>query len=45
MYQIDVRSGILRQRSWIWLRTRIYGLLSADSRIARRLNPPKQNHR
>lgn len=27
-------------RSWRWLLTRIVGLLTADTRIARHFNPP-----
>jgi hypothetical protein len=41
-YGVDVGSGILRDRSWRWLRVRILGLLSADSRLARRFAPPPQ---
>jgi hypothetical protein len=40
LYGIDVESGILRARSWRWLRTRITGLLAADSRLAHALTPP-----
>ncbi|MFF9284871.1 hypothetical protein [Streptomyces griseosporeus] len=41
VYGIDVGApGLLRARSWRWLRARIFGLLSADSRINRLLNPP-----
>ncbi|WP_269137956.1 hypothetical protein [Streptomyces antimycoticus] len=32
--------GFLRERSWRWLRIRILGLLSADSRLARHFAPP-----
>ncbi|MEV0236870.1 hypothetical protein [Nonomuraea sp. NPDC050786] len=39
-FGIDLdRSGALRGRSWRWLRTRIAGLLVADTRIARALDP------
>ncbi|MGR6915428.1 hypothetical protein ACU635_14380 [[Actinomadura] parvosata] len=31
--------GLLRKRSWRWLRTRTLGLLTADTRIARALDP------
>ncbi|TMV00278.1 hypothetical protein FGK60_09750 [Streptomyces sp. DASNCL29] len=41
VYGLDVEaSGILRARSWRWLRIRILGLLSADSRLARHFAPP-----
>ncbi|QKW54679.1 hypothetical protein HUT08_21585 [Streptomyces buecherae] len=40
VYGIDVGApGLLRARSWRWLRTRIEGLLSAESRLARLLTP------
>jgi|SRR6266498_790167 len=39
LYGIDVESGILRARSWRWLRVRIVGLLSCESRLARILTP------
>ncbi|GAA2772766.1 hypothetical protein [Saccharopolyspora taberi] len=39
-YGIDVDSGVLRTRSWRWLRARIVGLLSCESRLARALTPP-----
>lgn len=37
-YGIDLSSGVLRKRSWRWLRTRIYGLLSANTRLNRSLS-------
>ncbi|WP_244203925.1 hypothetical protein [Streptomyces tricolor] len=40
MYGIDVDSGVLQQRTWRWLRIRILGLLSAESRLARHFAPP-----
>ncbi|RLU85936.1 hypothetical protein CTZ27_26335 [Streptomyces griseocarneus] len=41
VYGIDVGApGLLRGRSWRWLRLRILGLLSAESRLARALTPP-----
>lgn len=40
-YGIDLATGILRRRWWSWLRTRLSGLLAADTRIARKLNPPE----
>ncbi|KAA6224056.1 hypothetical protein CP973_00305 [Streptomyces albofaciens JCM 4342] len=40
VYGIDLGApGILRARSWRWLRLRILGLLSAESRLARTLAP------
>lgn len=45
MYGIDVGSGILRERSWRWLQARIIGLLSAESRLARYLEPPPKKTR
>ncbi|MYX36723.1 MULTISPECIES: hypothetical protein [unclassified Streptomyces] len=43
IYGIDIGApGILTGRSWRWLRLRVYGLLSADSRISRVLNPPPE---
>lgn len=44
-YGIDVDSGVLRSRSWRWLRTRILGLLSADTRIGRHFEPPPPRER
>lgn len=41
VYGIDVRSGVLRERTWTWLRIRILGLLSTDSRVSRHFAPPK----
>nr|WP_239159997.1 hypothetical protein [Virgisporangium ochraceum] len=42
-YGIDVEQpDLLRHRSWRWLRTRIVGLLSADTRLNRALNPDKK---
>lgn len=36
---IDVGNrGLLRRRDWRWLRTRIIGLCSADTRLARALD-------
>ncbi|HEY9409323.1 MAG TPA: hypothetical protein VIQ30_22680 [Pseudonocardia sp.] len=40
-YGIDVDSPIMRGRSWRWLRVRVFGLLSVDSRLARALQPRK----
>lgn len=39
MYGVDVDSGILTARSWRWLRTRIQGLLTADTRLRRHFRP------
>lgn len=40
VYGIDAGDAdLMRARSWRWLRTRILGLLSAESRLARVLNP------
>ncbi|QHF99035.1 hypothetical protein DEH18_33445 [Streptomyces sp. NHF165] len=42
-YGIDLGApGVLRSRSWRWLRLRILGLMSADSRLARHLAPPEK---
>jgi hypothetical protein len=42
VYGIDLTSPeSLSGRSWRWLRTRILGLLDADTRIARALTPDK----
>ncbi|MFJ4847534.1 hypothetical protein [Streptomyces sp. NPDC088733] len=38
--------GLLQQRTWPWLRTRILGLLSTDSRTNRHFTPePKRGGR
>ncbi|MFD4880008.1 hypothetical protein ACFWOB_42520 [Streptomyces sp. NPDC058420] len=43
VYGVDVGApGLLDERSWRWLRVRIFGLLSADSRIQRLFNPPPE---
>ncbi|WP_433426355.1 hypothetical protein ACQP1V_42735 (plasmid) [Microtetraspora malaysiensis] len=40
MYGLDLdEPGLMRSRSWRWLRTRLFGLLTCDSRIARALDP------
>lgn len=45
IYGLDVGTpGLLAARSWRWLRVRILGLLSADSRLSR-LNNPHPSHR
>jgi hypothetical protein len=39
-YGVDVDApGLLTSRTWRWLRTRVLGLLAADTRIARALAP------
>jgi hypothetical protein len=38
-YGIDLDDPVTRGRRWRWLRVRIAGLLSADTRIARALAP------
>ncbi len=38
-YGIDIED-VLHTRSWRWLRIRILGLLSTESRLARLINPP-----
>ena len=40
-FGVDVESGVLRERSGRWLRLRILGLLSADTRLWRAMNPNK----
>lgn len=43
VYGIDLADrDLLRRRTWPWLRNRIVGLLSADTRIARALTPEKR---
>jgi hypothetical protein len=39
VYGVDARSGVLRDRSWTWLRIRLLGLLSTDSRVMRHFTP------
>lgn len=34
-------TALMRARSWRWLRTRIGGLLSSESRLYRAMNPPE----
>ncbi|WP_268240581.1 hypothetical protein [Streptomyces camponoticapitis] len=34
--------GLLRERSWRWLKVRIYGLLSAETRLNRHFTPPER---
>ncbi|MFF3353386.1 hypothetical protein ACFYWN_12175 [Streptomyces sp. NPDC002917] len=42
-YGVDVGApGLLAARSWRWLRVRILGLLSADSRLSRLNTPPPE---
>ncbi|ARX85625.1 hypothetical protein SMD44_05089 [Streptomyces alboflavus] len=41
MYGVDVGDRrLMRARSWRWLRVRIFGLLSAESRLSRHFAPP-----
>lgn len=43
IYGLDIGApGLLAARSWRWLRVRILGLLSADSRLSRLNNPPPE---
>lgn len=37
--------NLLRDRSWVWLRTRIEGLITADCRLTRQLAPPPEPRR
>lgn len=37
IYGVDFGSGILNERDWRWLKIRVSGLLSRDSRLARAL--------
>lgn len=40
-YRIDLdEPGLLDSRSWRWLRTRVLGLFSVESRTARAFAPP-----
>ncbi|WP_433355637.1 hypothetical protein ACQP25_17280 [Microtetraspora malaysiensis] len=44
MFGIDLgEPGVLRARSWRWMRTRLHGLLTCDSRLARALDPGEGN--
>jgi hypothetical protein len=41
VYGIDLSApGLLRERSWRWLRVRILGLLSTEGRLSRHFAPP-----
>ncbi|MCB5167993.1 hypothetical protein LG634_24595 [Streptomyces bambusae] len=41
-YGIDLDTpGLLRARSWRWLRLRILGLLSSETRLSRHFAPPE----
>jgi hypothetical protein len=43
VYGVDIETpGLLDTRTWRWLRVRVLGLLSADSRINRLLYPPDE---
>lgn len=39
-YGIDLSRDLLKARSWRWLRAKILGLLSADTRLYRKFAPP-----
>ncbi|MEU0102231.1 hypothetical protein [Streptomyces sp. NPDC006267] len=45
VYGIDAESGVLRDRSWRWLRLRIMGLLSTECRTNRAFNPPESGQK
>ncbi|MER7047726.1 hypothetical protein [Streptomyces jumonjinensis] len=41
VYGLDLSApGLMQARSWRWLRIRILGLLSTESRLARHFEPP-----
>lgn len=43
MYGIDLEEpGLMGRRTWRWLRIRILGLLSTESRLHREKYPPKK---
>jgi len=42
VYGIDTATGILRKRTATWFRHRVFGLLTADTRISRALRPPDE---
>ncbi|XIG72024.1 hypothetical protein C1N81_00410 (plasmid) [Streptomyces sp. SGAir0957] len=41
VYGLDLSSGVMRERTWRWFLIRLYGLLSADSRVSRHFAPPE----
>lgn len=41
-YGIDLSDPSLAHRSWRWLQARIRGLMTAESRLLRALQPPEQ---
>jgi len=41
-YGLDTGSGVLADRSWPWLKRRVIGLLTCESRIQRKLAPPEK---
>ena len=43
IYGIDLASKAMDQRSWRWLRIRIFGLLSTECRTQRALNPQDES--
>ncbi|MFI6317276.1 hypothetical protein ACIBG8_07145 [Nonomuraea sp. NPDC050556] len=45
-YGVDLgQPDLLLNRTWRWLRVRILGLLSADTRTTRSLTPEDRHHR
>jgi len=40
---VDLDDPSLRRRSWRWLKLRIVGLVSAESRLSRALAPPEDS--
>ena len=43
VYGIDLDDEqVWKTRTWIWLKTRILGLLNADTRLQRHLTPDEQ---
>lgn len=44
-YGLDLSTpGLLQERSWRWLKCRIFGLLSAETRLNRHFAPPERNN-
>jgi hypothetical protein len=42
-YHIDLSEpGLLKSRSWRWMKTRIAGLATAETRLQRKLAPPPE---
>lgn len=43
VYGLDIgEPGLLRRRTWRWLRIRILGLVSTEGRLQRFLSPPEK---